>query len=362
MTDVVETAAPARELPFEFRATGAEYFRIWIVNLLLTIVTLGIYSAWAKVRRLRYFYGSTSLEGSSFEYHGRPIAILKGRLIVVGLYLLFIGVTRAWPLAQLVFVPLAMFGFPWVIMRARLFQMRMTSWRGLRFNFHGKYGDALAAYVGWPLLGAVTFGIMYPFALYKQAQFVVSQSAYGSERFSLTTEAGTFFRFCFIALGMGIGFAILAAFISAPLTALVAGALGTSVSIDPARPVDPMQMVALALSMGLVFGLLFLLVGAYYRVRFVNATVGGAVIGPHALRSRLQVGAYLGVVLTNLLGMIATLGLFYPWARVRLLRYQLAHTTVLAHGDTGQFVASAEQGVGAVGEEAVDFFDIDLGI
>ena len=54
-----EQVTATRELPLEFRATGAEYFRIWIVNLLLTIITLGIYSAWAKVRRLRYFYGST---------------------------------------------------------------------------------------------------------------------------------------------------------------------------------------------------------------------------------------------------------------------------------------------------------------
>ena len=45
-----------RELPFEFRGDGAEYFKIWIVNILLTIVTLGIYSAWAKVRNNRYFY------------------------------------------------------------------------------------------------------------------------------------------------------------------------------------------------------------------------------------------------------------------------------------------------------------------
>ena len=77
-------------LPFEFRGNGGEYFRIWIVNLLLTIVTLGIYSAWAKVRRLRYFYGNTVLDGQSFEYHGQPLAILKGRLIVVAGYVVFL--------------------------------------------------------------------------------------------------------------------------------------------------------------------------------------------------------------------------------------------------------------------------------
>ena len=81
-------------LPFEFRGNGGEYFRIWIVNLLLTIVTLGIYSAWAKVRRLRYFYGNTFVDGHSFEYHGQPLAILKGRLIVVAGYVVFLSPRR----------------------------------------------------------------------------------------------------------------------------------------------------------------------------------------------------------------------------------------------------------------------------
>jgi uncharacterized membrane protein YjgN (DUF898 family) len=66
---------------FQFTGSAGEYFRIWIVNLLLSIATLGIYSAWAKVRRLRYFYGHTAVDGSTFGYHASPIAILKGRII-----------------------------------------------------------------------------------------------------------------------------------------------------------------------------------------------------------------------------------------------------------------------------------------
>ena len=68
------------EHPFEFTGDAHEFFRIWIVNLALTILTLGIYSAWAKVRKLRYFYAHTRIAGESFEYRGRPIAILLGRL------------------------------------------------------------------------------------------------------------------------------------------------------------------------------------------------------------------------------------------------------------------------------------------
>ena len=74
---------PAAPVALQFTGDGGEYFRIWIVNLCLSVLTLGIYSAWAKVRRKRYFYGCTLLEGAAFEYLGNPVAILKGRIIVV---------------------------------------------------------------------------------------------------------------------------------------------------------------------------------------------------------------------------------------------------------------------------------------
>ena len=90
-------------LPFEFRGNGGEYFRIWIVNLLLTIITLGIYSAWAKVRRMRYFYGNTFVDGQSFEYHGQPLAILKGRLIVVAGYVVFVITSQIYPIFAVIF-------------------------------------------------------------------------------------------------------------------------------------------------------------------------------------------------------------------------------------------------------------------
>ena len=69
--------------PFVFTGTGGEYFRIWIVNIALTIVTLGIYSAWAKVRTNRWFYGHTLLDNSPFSYLATPMQILKARLITL---------------------------------------------------------------------------------------------------------------------------------------------------------------------------------------------------------------------------------------------------------------------------------------
>src|SRR4030095_3114085 len=74
---------------FRFTGSGGEYFRIWIVHLLLRGVTLARYSARSKIRRMRYFYGNTYLAGDVFEYHGKPQQILKGRLIAFGMFLIY---------------------------------------------------------------------------------------------------------------------------------------------------------------------------------------------------------------------------------------------------------------------------------
>src|SRR5437879_9460526 len=78
-------AGPGKHHPVQFTAAAGEYFRIWIVNLGLTIVTLGIYSAWAKVRKRRYLYSHTRIGGEGFEYRAKPLPILKGRLFALGL-------------------------------------------------------------------------------------------------------------------------------------------------------------------------------------------------------------------------------------------------------------------------------------
>jgi predicted Zn-dependent protease len=75
--------AQQKHTPIVFQGKTSEYFGIWIVNILLSLVTIGIYSAWAKVRREKYFYNNTLIENVGFDYHAKPISILKGRIIAL---------------------------------------------------------------------------------------------------------------------------------------------------------------------------------------------------------------------------------------------------------------------------------------
>src|ERR1700712_1570787 len=139
--------------PFVFTATGPAYFRIWIVNLLLSIVTVGFYSPWAKVRRLRYFYGNTLFDGSPFEFHGRPIALLKGRLIGLVLLIAYSQAAKIsfalWVGVVVVLIVL----FPWLLWKSFRFRMANSSYRGIRFGFDGTVRDAYLTFV--PLMAMV---------------------------------------------------------------------------------------------------------------------------------------------------------------------------------------------------------------
>ena len=109
----------------EFKGSGSEFFQIWIVNLILSILTLGIYSAWAKVRTKRYLYGNTSIEGASFEYHADPITILKGRLIAFAALIVYSVITQIYPISNIVFLSVFALIVPWIIWRSTIFNAKM---------------------------------------------------------------------------------------------------------------------------------------------------------------------------------------------------------------------------------------------
>ena len=348
-------------LPFEFRGNGGEYFRIWIVNLLLTIVTLGIYSAWAKVRRLRYFYGNTFVDGHSFDYHGQPLAILKGRLIVFFGYVIFVLASQKYPLAAVIIaLVLFVFGVPWIIMRSRKFQLRMTSYRNLRFNFHGTYGGAMASFIGWYFLAVITLGILFPIWVRKRVQYSMDNAAYGSQPFSFLTGNGTYFKFCLISFfgGLAIYMGGIFAFFFLPdvQEAIRVGGIGTT-GAEMLLAAGPAGWVLIA---GGIIALLAIF--GYYQSSAANAAFGGIQAGSQYLRSNLRSWPLIGIYVSNLFAMIFTLGLFYPWAKVRQLRYQLENTAIDSDGNLAAFTASSGEGIDAIGEEVGDFFDVDFGI
>ena len=152
------SVAALTDYPVRFVGTGSEYFRIWIVNLFLTIVTLGIYSAWAKVRRLKYMYRNTQIAETSFDYHGSPIAILKGRLIALVLLIAYNVSFNLSLIAGVITLVVLAAIFPWLIRQSLRFRARYSSYRGIHFQFVGGLGEIY-------LIAAPLIFLLVPFVL-----------------------------------------------------------------------------------------------------------------------------------------------------------------------------------------------------
>jgi len=200
-----------RQLRLSFTGSGSEYFRIWIVNTLLSIVTLGLYSAWAKVRTLQYFYRNTRLDGATFDYHGKPSAILKGRAIVFVLGLALNVCAKVSPILALVMAVVLAAVFPLLLVRSLRFRMANSSYRGLRFAFTGSDADAYKVFVLWPLLSVLTLGALAPMAHQRLKRYQHNHARFGTAPFAFTADAGDFYGVYLRGFGLTVLVVILAA-------------------------------------------------------------------------------------------------------------------------------------------------------
>ncbi len=194
--DGAGTGPAARQTQrLSFHGAGASLLGIHIVNMFLTIITLGTYYFWAKVRVRNYLLSQTEFAGDRFAYHGTGRELLFGFLkavvfIGVPFVLLRLGidivargpVARAVGgglsyLALLVFLAFATIG-------ARRYRLSRTSWRGVRFSFRGRLLEFLKLFVGGSLLSTITLGLYYPFFDTRRHGFLVSRSYFGSQKFS----------------------------------------------------------------------------------------------------------------------------------------------------------------------------------
>ena len=199
------------QTPVIFTGKAGEYFGIWIVNLLLSIVTLGIYSAWAKVRRKKYFYNNTLVDGVGFDYHANPIAILKGRIIAVILFIAY-SVLSNFSLVLGALLGFTLFlAIPWIVVRGMMFNARNSSYRGLRFDFNGSYGEAIKVFIGYTLLTIVTLGLAIPFVAQRTQKFIISGHKFGTSNFKMEALVKDFYKIYLILLLIPMLVGILAA-------------------------------------------------------------------------------------------------------------------------------------------------------
>lgn len=340
-------------IPFIFRGRGSEYFRIWIVNLLLTLVTLGIYSAWAKVRRNRYLYDNTSVAGSSFDYHGNPIAILKGRIIAIMFVAMYYLAPHISVWAGVLVALLMAAAMPWLILKSLQFKLYNSSYRGIRFGLKGSLETAYKVYLLYPILAVLSMYLLWPFAHQRMKRFQHNASRFGDSSFSFHATVGSFYKIDLLCWALCWAIAFVGTF--AVLIAIFSGHAASSAMVNNIpTPTTYLKLFAVYALMITIYPI--------YQALMQNLVWNNTRLGAHEFRSNMQWSRAMWIVLSNLFLVAVTLGLFMPFATIRWQRYRIEAMSLLPASDLSEFVAGSEPTGSATGEGMTDLLDFGLSL
>jgi len=380
----------SRELHIEFTGSGSEYFRIWIVNLLLTLATLGLYLPWAKVRRLRYFYANTLVDSDPLHFHGAPLQMFKGFVIVIAGFALYSLASEFSPtVGSLAFLVVAAL-WPLLFRSSMCFRLANTSWRGLRFAFAGSKKDA---YLVWlPLLLPSTgllllylvvpafpdpsqnteltwhlplaFGCFMlgsiggvPWLLYRLKSYQHRNYCFSSETTVFTTPLSDYF-----GTALGCVFMVLLASIAFALGILITE--GISGAVVRVINKDSLIKVVLDLIMQtpvVIFSYSLLI--SYAVTRFQTLAWNGTHSQNIQFTSTLGFDSMMKLTVKNWLLTVLSLGLYWPYAKVAMTRLRLESVRVQSSVDPAQWMAAPSLAQGsAMGDASGDFFGFDVGL
>ncbi len=352
-----------RNLGFSFTGTGRDYFGIWIVNTLLKILTIGIYSAWAKVRKRRYFYGNTFLNNAAFDYLAEPKVLFRGWIIAAAFFLLYSIGSKVSPVLSSILGGLFFIGMPWLIVRSRLFNLRNSEHRNIRFTFNPDYREAYVVFAGLPFLLPFTLGLIFPYIIYRQKKFFTENSGYGRTRCTFDAKVKEFYLIFLKATGwfivLLVGFLAATYFLSA--TAREFSPLLLSGNATDMKTIQK-GVVAMLIITLVGLNLIYLYFTVYVQTALANLTWNATRIKNSRFASTLRVRDMAWLYISSGVAILFSFGLLIPWASIRITRYRFGKLTLNLCDDMEGFLGWGHTGIGPAGEEIGDMFGIDIGL
>jgi uncharacterized membrane protein YjgN (DUF898 family) len=304
----------------EFRGKGSSFFLIFLKNVFLSLITFGVYLAWAKVDRRRYVWNNFSFHDQPFRYTGKGLELFKGYLVVVAAYSLFLlvppVVSRASPAAGTVlqFALILTYGavVPFLIYRSRAFLYNRTVWRGIRFGLAPRSKQFAKTFWAGMLLTILTLGCYSPIMRNRLHRIVTENTRFGTLEFHYT---------------------------GVDREAFWLGMKGITLSL---------------LTLGIY--------SFWYSAELTRYQLGHTRVGDDAtLRSELTGGDLFGLFLLAILGTTLTLGLAFPWITMYSIDLIARRTSVVGEIDFDAIEQRSRE-EGATADGFADAFDLDLGL
>jgi uncharacterized membrane protein YjgN (DUF898 family) len=190
---------------FKYDGSGTELAFLMFKNLLLTVLTLGIYAAWARTNTRRYLWGQTSFLGDRATYTGQGKELFKGWVIVSGIYLLFaigLNVLQQFvsPMMAILIVPLYMYIYSLILYGGTRYRVSKTTWRGIKFGVDKDKPmtrEFIALVFKYGIISMITMGIGLPMLIHETRKFLTNRMRLGSAYFRYEADRREFCMLCY---------------------------------------------------------------------------------------------------------------------------------------------------------------------
>ena len=329
----------ARPEPQRLVYTGelGTLYRIAIVNMLLSIVTLGFYRFWGRARLRRYLWGAMVLDGDPFEWTGTGWEMCRSFLIISALALVIYAPAYALVLAgpeyaaqltayQGLLGLMAMLLIGAATLLSLRYRLSRSRWRGIRGDLQGSPWAYSWRNFGWLLAHAPTLFLIHPFATIDLRRWLINHTRLGTVRLHCDARGGAVFPAFLGAIALSA--AILALLFLLLLGGVVAGVMVAAMADASESGIE---------QMGFWFGIVLVVailaawpcVSAIYHAslfRHLAASTRGSGL---KLVTQVSGASLFWLRLSNLLILGATLGIGLPIVWHRRARFLAANTAVL---------------------------------
>ncbi|MBS7808753.1 YjgN family protein [Variovorax sp. PCZ-1] len=372
----------------EFSGLGSEYFRIWIVNLLLIMVTFGIYYPWAKVRKLKYFYNNTRIDDHALEFHATGLMLLRGYVLGIILFSIFSTAIEFSALSGLIASVILAAVSPVVFRGAQRFRMANTSWRGMRMRFVLK--DLSEAYkcvmpaallfllptvmsvfvaeqvlaknqeikllIGLAIASSLTFFVTFPYFFWRIKRLQHSHFAWGPLKTEYRSEVGDTYKIfawtLVVAMLIAVAFAVI-------VFALIPNSAGSI-----RKPGGVIAAFSLLVPLFFLFAITInILPRAYLTAKMQNLLWSRTGNRHFRFKSELATGKFIVLQFKNYFLILITLGLYWPFAVVATQRMKLEAISLKTRVALDKLTDAARARENdAAGDMAADIFGFDVGM